>query len=235
MNSTHPEPPVLPLALVEAWRADAATLPELRRGYARFTRRRPVANALLSVARLVAFGIVLGVGLAQAASLVQRRWFAAELQVTLPPSQSSVRAPTLVASSAHAAPTVSPVAAPSEAVHVVGVVSGRPLAPAPAFAQEQWQRAALALRDHDFARAEAAFIQIERSVGGAEGDAARLARAQLLASYGRTAEAQTLASDLQDHAQSALVRGKARALLTTLTKIDVSHRSIEPTPAINQP
>jgi hypothetical protein len=190
---------------------------------------------VLSVARLVAFGIVLGVGLAQAASLVQRRWFARELQVTVPPGQGGARAPTVVASSPHAAPTVNPVAAPSAAPHVVGVVSGRAAAPAPAFAQEQWQRAAQALRDHDFARAQAAFLQIERSVGGAEGDAARLARAQLLASYGRTEEAQTLASDLQEHAQSALVRGKARALLTTLTKIDISHRSSEPAPAINQP
>jgi len=68
-------------------------------------------------------------------------------------------------------------------------------------------------------RGGTAFIQIERSVGGAEGDATT-GTAQLLASYGRKAEAKILAGDLQERAQSALVRDKARALLTQMQKID---------------
>lgn len=238
MSSIHPEPAELPGPLVEAWRADLASPAELRRGYARFIRRRPAGGAWRGLLRLVAVGLVLGVGLAQAASLAQKRWFGQRELESAPHGQhGSKKKPALPVPRQRPAPVASSSAAPSEeAPPLASAGPARPTsAPAPTFVQEQWQRAATALRDHDFVAAESAFIQIERSVGGAEGDAARLARAQLLASYGRSAEARALASDLQEHAQSALVRDKARALSTRLSKIDTPDRSSTPSPAINQP
>ena len=236
MSSIRPEPAALPRPLAEAWRADLASPAELRRGYARFIRRRPAAGAWRGLVRLVAVGLVLGVGLAQAASLAQKRWFGQRELESAPHGQhSSPKKPALTVARSRPTPVASSSAAPSqeEAPAPLSVGSAQPASTAaPTFVQEQWQRAATALRAHDFVAAEAAFIQIERSVGGAEGDAARLARAQLLASYGRSAEARALASDLQEHAQSALVRDKARALSTRLSKIDMPDRSATPSPAI---
>lgn len=235
MSSHPPELLGVPQALVDAWRADTASPAELRLGYARYMRRRPARGAWLRLAGRVAAGLVLGVGLAQAASLVHTRWIAPkELLHVAPPPVKAPHVNVTVSASLPAAPLPSASAPPPVAPHAGG--SGHARAePPPGFVQEQWQQAAAALRDRDFVRAEAAFIQIERSANGAEGDAARLARAQLLASYGRTAEARTLASDLQEHAHSALVRDKARALWARLSKIESEHRSTGAAPAINQP
>jgi hypothetical protein len=226
----------VPQPLLEAWRADTASPAELRRGYARYLRRRPVGGAWLRLLGRVAAGLVLGVGLAQAANLVHAGWVARQEPWQVGPSAAKPPHTVVgVAPSISAAP-VSSASAGAATVPPVRSASGHPhFEPPPGFVQEQWQQAAAALRDRDFVRAEAAFIQIERGVGGVEGDAARLARAQLLASYGRTAEARTLASDLQEHARSALVRDKAGALWTRLSKIAGEHRSTEAAPAIKQP
>lgn len=225
----------VPPALAEAWRADVPSPAELRRGYARYMRRRPAGGAWLRLVARVAVGLVLGVGLAQAASVVHARWVARQEPTRALPSPPRAQRVQSVAPANVPALPVPSASTPPVAAHVPSTSAHTHFEPPPGFVQEQWQRAAEALRDRDFVRAEAAFIQIERNVGGAEGDAARLARAQLLASYGRTAEARTLASDLQEHARSALVREKARALWSRLSKIDTEHRSTGADPAINQP
>ena len=102
---------------------------------------------------------------------------------------------------------------------------------APAFpqpyVQPQWQRAAEALRRGNLLEAEAAFVDIEKRAAGGERDAARLARAQLLATSGRAAEALAIASELQARTQSSIVGSKARELAVRLTKKDAADRSSE--------
>jgi hypothetical protein len=80
----------------------------------------------------------------------------------------------------------------------------------------QWRRAAAALRDDDFERARSALIEVERSAGIDEADAARLARAQLLASRGHRDEALALARVLAEQARPTLVRENARRLVARL-------------------
>jgi hypothetical protein len=70
---------------------------------------------------------------------------------------------------------------------------------------------------------------------GSERDAAQLARAQLLASQGRTGEALALASELAQHGSSQVVREKARDLSTRVQQSAAADRSFPPAPAINQP
>ena len=234
MSSIPPEGSVIPRPLWEAWRADRVSTPELRRGYARFVRKQPAARIVLRMLRWVIGGLVLGVSLAQAASLARARWEAGHdvlvTRATPPQLQPKIAS---TASGSTPAPMPEPTAAASGVPHSVTENSTRAAATlGQAYVQQQWQQAAAALRDGDFSRAESAFLQIERGVGGAERDAARLARAQLLASHGRNAEAETLASDLQTGAQSALVREKASALLS---KIDAGNRSSRPGAATNQP
>src|SRR6187402_3228448 len=74
MSSPLPEPDFPPRPLVAAWRADTPSTAELRRGYARFVRRRPQRHAARRVTAFVVGGLVLGLGLAQAASIVRERW-----------------------------------------------------------------------------------------------------------------------------------------------------------------
>ena len=256
MSSMPPERDVLPAALVEAWRADTASSGELRRGYARFIRQRQQRVALPRVARFALGGLVLGLGMAQAASLVSSRWGKIE-------SGSSGKSP--AAAGTNAAPRQSPrvPAAPSaRASATLGDTD--PIAPPPATPSEpeserqpgaprgptavgarstapqseveaHWQRAAAALRDKDFERAQAALLQVERHGGRAEGEAARLARAQLHASHGQTALASELARTLAGQAESAVVRAKARALLEQLSENGSTHRSTEPDAAAKGP
>jgi hypothetical protein len=233
MSSIRPESSVVPGALADAWRADTASTTELRRGYARFIRTRPTGKRFFGVVGWVVGGLVFGVGLAQAATLVHARWVSQQVSVSPSqphsPEKPAPMAPAVVKPRALQPPLARPRTVPAAAAEAS---IRAPVTAGPAYVQEQWQQAAAALRDDDFARAESAFLRIERGVGGPERDAARLARAQLLASHGRTVEAETLATDLRDHAQAGLVRDKALALLT---KIDAANRSARPGTATNQP
>ena len=237
MSSIPPDPEVLPRSLVEAWRADTASSSELCAGYARFSRRRTTRSAVPRVAGFVGGVLVRGIGLAQAASLVPASWLGL-LEATPNPPHAAVPSAGVKPSvfekrgSAPVAPPVplrvQPVPAPA-----TPPAASTPPAPAPAprvrrapgavsapqpYVDEQWQRAASALRDDDFDRARSALLEIERSAGAVEGDAARLARAQLLASHGRNAQALELARALAERAESALVRDNARRLVARLIK-----------------
>lgn len=264
MSSTPPSKSALPRALVEAWQADVASPAELRRGYGRFTRRPAARRGLLRLASGLALGLVLGVGLAQAASVAHSRWVttrevaARQTAKRASPARAPRRALQIVpqpplplmpepsATPVPPEPSATPVASGAfsslpPARSLPATVDGSSRLPSPSnsssapYVQQQWQQAAAALRANDFTRAQSALLKVERSSGGSERDAARLARAQLLASHGHTAEALTLLNDLSVHAQSSVVRDQSVGLLVRLRQNDEPHRSSEPSPETNQP
>ena len=242
MDSTLSEKPSLPRPLVDAWQADVPSTAELRRGYARYVRKRP-KRAVPALARWVITGLVLGVGLAQAATRVPRHWLGSHEPVVLAPTPH--RAPSLRPRRVEAATAATPSSDPVTAAPVERARSASPAVPAAVpsvtqaeriAVQEQWQRAAAAMRIKDVAGAQSALLDVELHTTGAERDAARIARAQLLASSGRRAEALSLAAELATSASSSAVREKARELSSQLAQEkNDEHRSAEPGAAVNQP
>lgn len=228
MSSTLPDEPI-PDSARAAWRADTASPSELRRGYARFLQGRARGRSSPRFVGFVVAGVLLGVGLAQAASTVQRRWIGARetvqtpTKVMPPPARLPARPSATVT-----APAPSERAAAPQASVPRASASPPALVPQPSLpAQEQWQRAAAALRDRDFERARSALIEIERSApAGAERDAARLARAQLLDSHGHLDDALRLADELARQARSEHVQAKARELAAQWRKRADANRSV---------
>ena len=243
MTSRPSESSSVPRALLEAWRADRASAAELSRGYRRFANRPRRRHASLRLAYWLFAGLLLGVSLAQAATSAPWHWWGigTRSKAELPPSRRA--APTRTAPApAAASPDATAVDAPTPVSSAkpapepkrgvaVSPTSSRPATPV----VEQWQRAASALRGKDFAKANQALLDVERSATGGERDAARLARAQLLSSNGSVAEATRLLDDLQQRAQSELVRRKARELLLGLSQSVAGHRSATPGPDTQQP
>jgi hypothetical protein len=229
MSSLPPDQSPLPRALFEAWRADKATTAELRHGYARFLRGRSSARGLPRAVRWLIAGLVVGLGVAQAAPLTPWRWLGItrgiEVRSAQPASAASARArrsgpglsraadPDPVPSAAEAPSSAEPPKAPATPPAIPAPAIPTTPAARAAHVREQWQRAASALRVSNFAQAHQAFLELEHSTSGGERDAARLARAQLLSSHGRGSEARPLLEDLASHAESSTVRSKARALL----------------------
>jgi hypothetical protein len=227
MSSPRVDERAVPRELSQAWRADRASLAEVRRSYARFVEKQRSPRRPVRFALWVVIGTLLGVGLAQAATHAPWRWLGPGANVTLSPQRftpaeeapptrrAAVESPAALAS--HGAvvasepdvPSVPPPAAPLRGAAVASAAPVVEMTPI----QAQWQRASLALRAGDFANAHQALLEIERSAPGGERDAARLARAQLLSSHGRAAEATSLLLALEQAAQSQLVRRKARELL----------------------
>ncbi len=242
MSSRQSETHALPAALVEAWRADRSSPAERRHRYARFVKTQRRRRALPRTRYWVLGGVLLGVGLAQAASSMPRVWLGFEERVNTSPSaegkqprpRSAARMPAAALSVA-LAPVPSAVSTLELGRSAWSKSGAAGAAAAPSIVQEQWQRAARALRENDFARAEQALFDLERSPGGGERDAARLARAQLLAKHSRFAEAGVLLDDLRQHARSELVRRNARELLTSVARSGELDRSMEPNADTNQP
>lgn len=248
MSSTRPNESIVSVPLVEAWRADTASAGELRQGYARFMRQQ-ATSGVPRIARWLVVGLVFGVGLAQAASIAVPRLLGSPGRQELnaapakpapqnPPARPAVAKPSAVEVEPQPGDAAEKPAAEKPAFPGA---SAQTLAPAPGaaagarYVQQQWQQAAAALRDKDFAKAHTALSEIERSAGSSEREAARLARAQLLASHGRTAEALSLANELTERASSSLVRDKAHDLLRQISEKSPTQRSIKPGTAINQP
>jgi hypothetical protein len=241
-------------SLVDAWQADTASTAELRRGYARFTRRPPAQSAIARLASGLVLGVVLGVGLAQGASMAIRpRWLGVQekmAQVKAPaptkakakakaPTPAPPAAPVSIAPQPDLPVAVQPISTPtpasarSAAVPNIGAMRSAPPSSSSAipYVQQQWQETAAALRANDFERAQTALREVEHSAGGSERDAARLARAQLLSSHGQTTEALVLLRHLQAHAQSAVVREQSRSLIARLES-SARERAAEPAPEI---
>lgn len=250
MSSAPTEESVVPPALGQAWRAGKPSASELQRGYARYLRRRAPQKRAFGVARWVVAGLVLGAGLAQAASMTPwQRWFGQnELVLPHAPVKAPAPSPNRAAPGIQATPSSAPVMAPAPVVAPAPVIVAPSAASAPRAAttppapstvafriQEQWRLAAEGLRNGDFNGAHQALLELERTTVGGERDAARLARAQLLSSHGRSAEALALGSELEAHASSSLVREKARDLRLRLTKDSAGDRSPSMPPGINQP
>ncbi|HEX2873669.1 MAG TPA: hypothetical protein VHP33_20570 [Polyangiaceae bacterium] len=254
MSSLPPEERVVPPALGQAWHTAKPSAGELQRGYSRYLRRRSPQRKTFGIARWVLGGLVLGAGLAQAASMTPwQRWFG-QNQVFLPhapavpnklgsaamPVVEVAPAPLVEDASAAgstpvAAPAIppAPVAVPERAATPARSVAGSSAA---SFrVQEQWRLAAEGLRNGNFNQAHQALLELERTTGSGERDAARLARAQLLASHGRGAEALVLSRELEARASSSLVRTKARELSEHLAKNSAADRSAVELPGINQP
>jgi hypothetical protein len=249
MSSLPPEESVVPPALGQAWHAGKPSAGELQRGYARYLRRRSPQRKAFGIARWVLGGLLLGAGLAQAASMTPwQRWFG-QTQVVLSHAPSpdapaaKERAPALEvtpapSSAAEVAPAPAPNVAPSNnSAARSAAASAAPSAPSAASfrVQEQWRVAAEGLRNGNFDQAHQALLELERTTGGGERDAARLARAQLLSSHGRGAEALALSRELEAHASSSVVRDKARDLRLRSTKNSAADRSAAELPGINQP
>lgn len=240
MSSIPPSENTLPRSLVAAWQADEPSPAELRRGYARLERKSRKARAPRMAVWLLG-GLVLGMGLAQAATSSRWPWLGAQQPMLTPVAPTPARLAPATAAAAAAAQSAAPEPeAPTPTVLVAprSQIAGVQVAAAPGptpHVQEQWRRAATALRADDFTDAQAAFLEIERSTSGAERDAARLARAQLLSSHGRAAQALPLLRDLAAQAQSTPVRDKAHELLARLTKTDASDRSASQPGVTKQP
>lgn len=258
MSSLPPDETVVPPALGQAWRAGKPSAGELQRGYSRYLRRRPPRRPGFGIARWVLGGIVLGAGLAQAASMTPRQPWFGQTQVILPHAPSRDTAPAVeprrpsaapvdevapapgLASAPSNAPVVGQALAMTAAVASAAAPAGSAAVPAGSSAasfhiQEQWRLAAEGLRNGNFNQAHQALLELERTASGGERDAARLARAQLLSSHGRGAEALALSRDLETHASSSLVRDKARDLSERLTKNSAADRSTTTPPGIYQP
>lgn len=223
--------------LVEAWRADRASTDEVRRAYARFVERQRPRRRPLRFVYWVVVGSVLGVGLAQAATHAPWQAFGFGTRVVQPQrvaqrarAVSSPGPPSAVASSVEPVAEAKAEAAPAPAAAApsTGLASSSVVAKA-AQIQEQWQRVSSALRANDFATANRGLLEIERSAPGGEGDAAKLARAQLLLSHGRAAEATGLLTSLSQRAQSELVRRKASEMLGQLNALHRSTGRLEDT------
>lgn len=244
MSSPRFEADSLPREMVEAWRSDRASTDELRRGYARFVARRRPNRRPVRFTYWLVIGGLLGVGLAQAATHVpwrslglgapvlepQRRPQKVGAERPNPGAERPSALPLPIASVVETSPSPEPPTLPLPQSEAPARSAGAP-APAAKAAQiqEQWQRASAALRANDFARANQGLLEIERSAPGAEGDAARLARAQLLLSHGRVAEATGLLASLEQRAQSELVRRKAREMLSEPSTPHRSGRGSEDT------
>lgn len=236
MSQSHLDEMPVPRALADAWRADRAWPGEVRRSYERFLRKRraPPRSLAASLTRWVPLGILLGVGLAQAASLVPWTWSAGREQATRISSPTSKRLasaepaplPHVELAASAAPPVLAPTAAAERvaAPKLASSVVAPKLAPSAAAArmQARWQDAARALRADDLVSAEQALSEIELNTSGDQRDAARLARAQLLLSHGRADDAMPILKDLSEHATSKLVRDKALGFAAHAHEIDAA-------------
>lgn len=249
MSSRASEQNPLPKSLVDAWRAARPVDSELQRGYSRFLRRRKPRRSVAIWGRWVVGGVLLGAGLAQAAtSLPWRAWARTEVERPAPPERARepVKASSIAPQpSLPVAPSAEPASAlPAEvsqarAPRKVDVPQAAAPATSPSAAtfhvQEQWRLAADGLRTGNTTQAERALLELERTARGGEREAALLARAQLLVRTGREDEAIRIATELDRSASSSVVQGKARELLASRSKNAEQERSREGAAVINQP
>jgi hypothetical protein len=211
----------------------------IQSAYLRFTARDRAHVSAFTLLRWLVAGFVLGWGVAFAAT--GDPLFGAGLRRTAqapPPVATVVPRPTSTARARQhapvepsalppldsAAPPLDSAAPPLESAAQERKGSTPPPAaslPAPVLAELQaadpkWQRAAAALKLHDYATAETALREIERAGTPGDRDAASLALAQVLLTRGRGVEARARLERLSVHASVPLVREKARALLAEI-------------------
>jgi hypothetical protein len=235
----HDEPP-LPESIWETLRRDEPDDQKVQIAYLRFAARRQPLTSPLLLLRWLAAGFGAGWGVAFAAT--GDPLFGAgrllnpppELPVVDPGSltpRSSLRANPRVQS----APTSTSQPVPIEPEAPVPATSSPAVSPGlqgvlgePSAADPKWQRAAAALKVHDYEAAEHALRELEMSGTAGDRDAASLAVAQVLLTRGRSVEARARLEQLRTRALSPLVRSKAAALLASPAA--AAERSFEPPP-----
>jgi hypothetical protein len=219
----HDEPPPSP-AVWHLFRRDEPDPRAIQAAYLRFAGRRPERLSPLRMVRWLAVGFVAGLSVAFAATgapLLGSRLFRSlrggpGAHDTAPAVRLPVRAPVRARAEASAvAPAGS--AASADLPTSPGARTPAPVPHAtlvePGETDPTWQRAAAALKAHDYAAAEKALREVE--MGGVPGDrdAASLALAQVLLTRGREVEARARLERLRARGSSPLVREKAAALL----------------------
>lgn len=224
MSAMHDDDPPPSEGVWDLFRRDEPEAREIQAAYLRFAGRRPERLSVFRVARWLVVGFGAGLGVAFAATGVPL--LGTGLYRTLrggphphegvPTAHPAARAPAREPPAPSALPLPSAAAAPEPA----SSGSARPPGPPPhatlgepAPTDPKWQRAATALKTHDYSAAEAALREVETTGAPGDRDAASLALAQVLLTRGRVVEARARLERLRARASSALVREKAAALL----------------------
>jgi hypothetical protein len=231
--------PRVPQTFWDTLRNDAPDPRAIERAYLRFTTPvRPTITRFV-LARWLVAGFALGCGVVYAATAEPHFGALWASTPNVVPNGSATSAPGLRQSKQRAAPPVSsalapptaeaptPEPLPSSSVHLASSASGSSTegsGPDPT-----WQRAAMALRSHDYAPAEAALSSLEVRGAPADREAASLALAQVYLARGQSAEARVRLEQLSKSARSELTREKARTLLAN--SVLSSQRSFEVAPA----
>lgn len=223
-------------SVLDAYHANVASPADVQRAYLRFAWARRKAPARFVVVRWLLAGVAIGLGVASAATLLpppravhsaapaestEKRAANAKRHAPVRAAQNRVtdEEPTRV----EAAPASSmPLAAPQSprpSSHLLNAAPPRLSVPASAAstASSDWQIAAAALRSGDLSTAEAALAKLEQSDSLRDREAAELARAQLLVSSGRTAEATITLHRLARDGHSPVIRSQAASMLQNLT------------------
>ena len=225
MSLDHDDEPPRDAAVWDLLRRDEPDARAMQAAYFRFAARRPAHVSAFTLVRWLVAGFVLGWGVAFAAT--GDPLFGAGLRRTVqtplpvpsalreaPPrhraTERSPAQPSAVPPLDSAAPEPSPSTA-----HAPSSPSAPALAEPPV-TDPKWQRAAAALKVHDYAAAETALRDVETAGTPADRDAASLALAQVLLTRGRVVEARARLERLSSHAGAPLVREKAAALLSDL-------------------
>lgn len=226
VSSPRNEEPPLPEAIWSLLRRDEPAPGDVQAAYRRYVTRRPEPVSAFRVVRWLAVGFVAGGGVAFAATgvpaLGARFW---PLHLTARQGEASTLAHVPERPLRRAAPesapapatsTMPPPASSSDGARPAGESPHVVVLPEPPASDPKWQRAAAALKTHNYSAAENALREVETTGTPSDRDAASLALAQVLLTRGRAVEARARLERLTQRAGSALVREKAAALLTDL-------------------
>ncbi|HTQ06494.1 MAG TPA: hypothetical protein VMI54_21690 [Polyangiaceae bacterium] len=245
MSHEDPGEPPLPRAYWDALRGDEPEPGEVERAYGRFVAAsRPASPPRLMLARFLLGGFAAGWGVVYAATgdpwfgarerMAPREAPSSSAGVA-PASPRPARRGARAEPSAVAVESSVPAVESSDAVDTAAPPPAAPEGPAASSARRDtgfvvpvpsgsaagsradpsWQRAAVALRGHDYPAAEAALTDLETRGSASDRDAASLALAEVLLAEGRSDAARTRLERLSAGAQTPLTRDKARALLAS--------------------
>lgn len=240
----------LPAAVLETWREDVPLPSELRRAYTKFAWRRREQRPP-RVGRWALALVISGAGFAFAAVGAQR---VRAVLLPEPPAEAPAHSAAPSGKTAQRATRTATSRLPPEPAPAAPS-AGAPLSPialdelplepvrehnAPARAtpserESPWQRAAKGLRERDLSATEAALSELEARSSPADRETARLIRAQLLLTLGRTTEARWLLEALAAEASSPSVRSKATSLLANSTSRSTPERSERASEATEKP
>ena len=212
-----PSSSVLSAAARRVLREDQPSRYQLDAAYLRFSGRQQRRSRHVLVARWLVAGLAMGLGAAFAAEAAAPKVLP-PLHTPEPPhsslSEPRRRAAAATASPAAASPSASAIpqiAVPTSAPATRAVPADDPVQGAANGAA--WARAAHGLRNHDVTETEAALALLEDGGSNSDREAARLIRAQLMLHQGDARGARAVLIDLASHAQSPVLRSKARSLL----------------------